>query len=165
MNGWDRIPSRHWRGLIYKKNMNLKTWWFYQVAIFIPTFLHSLSPIWGPENNLFCLASIFQICYIWLLEIKKFQNSKKCWSTIWNLKLFKFRRNFNRRACLCLEKIWKIGPSGVRALPLGVAAEWSVHFFGIVCLLFFSFLPHTFVPEGVVLGLWNFARRFKSQKK
>jgi hypothetical protein len=44
------------------------------------------------------------------------------------------------------------GPSGVRSLPLGVAAEQSVHYF---CDYFsFSFLspPHTFLPEGVVLG-------------
>ena len=44
-----------------------------------------------------------------------------------------------------------IGPSGVRALPLGVAAEQSVHYFWD----YFSFLsvPHTFLQEGVVLGL------------
>ena len=42
------------------------------------------------------------------------------------------------------------GPSGVSALPLGVAAE-------LYLVLFFIYLfisgPHTFLPEGVVLGL------------
>ena len=44
------------------------------------------------------------------------------------------------------------GPSKVRALPLGVAAEQSVHYFWD----YFSFLSsgsHTFLLEGVVLGL------------
>ena len=49
--------------------------------------------------------------------------------------------------------IWYyFGPSGVRVLPLGVAAERSVHYFWD----YFSFLlsvPHTFLLEGVVLGL------------
>ena len=45
-----------------------------------------------------------------------------------------------------------IGPSGVRALPLGVAVEQSVHSFCDYFSFFFS-LPHTFLPEGVVLGL------------
>ena len=42
------------------------------------------------------------------------------------------------------------GPSGVRALPLGVDAERSVHYFWDY---FSSSVPHTFLPEGVVLGL------------
>ena len=57
-----------------------------------------------------------------------------------------------------------IGPSGVRVLPLGVAAERSVHYFWDYFSFFLSSPPHTFLPEGVVLGLWNFARSFKSQK-
>ena len=41
----------------------------------------------------------------------------------------------------------------MRALPLGVAAERSVHYF---CdYYFFCSAPHTFLPEGVVIGLWN----------
>ena len=43
-----------------------------------------------------------------------------------------------------------VGLSGVCALPSVVAAEQSVHYF---------------LPEGVVMGLWNFAWSFKSQKK
>ena len=47
-----------------------------------------------------------------------------------------------------------IGPSGVRALPLGVAAGRSVHYFcDYFSFLFLSSVPHTFLPEGVVLGL------------
>ena len=50
---------------------------------------------------------------------------------------------------ICLD----FGPSGVRALPLGVAAELSVHYFWD----YFSFSPpHTFLPEGVIVGLQNF---------
>jgi hypothetical protein len=39
--------------------------------------------------------------------------------------------------------------------------------FGIIYLFFSSFLsvPHTFLAEGVVLGLSNFAQSFKSQNK
>ena len=43
------------------------------------------------------------------------------------------------------------GPSGVRALPLGVAEERSVHYICDYFSFFFS-PPHTFLPEGVVLG-------------
>jgi hypothetical protein len=46
---------------------------------------------------------------------------------------------------------------------LDVSAEWSVHYFWNN----FSFLlstPYTFLPEGVVQGLWNFACSVKSQK-
>ena len=46
-----------------------------------------------------------------------------------------------------------IGPSGVRALPLGVTAERSVHYIWYYFSFFLSSLPHTFLPEGVVLGL------------
>ena len=38
--------------------------------------------------------------------------------------------------CLSLELL-VIGPSGVRALPLGVAAEWSVHYIWYYFSLFF----------------------------
>jgi hypothetical protein len=50
-----------------------------------------------------------------------------------------------------------IGPSGVHALPLGVSAERSVHYIWYYFSFFFLFLsvPHTFLPEGVVLGLKN----------
>ena len=37
--------------------------------------------------------------------------------------------------------------------------------FGIIFLLFFLSVAHTFLPEGVILGLWNFALGFKSHKK
>jgi hypothetical protein len=55
----------------------------------------------------------------------------------------------------------------VRALPLGVAAKQSVYY---ICdyfssLFFSSSLPHTFLPEGVIVGFQNFAWGFKSQKK
>jgi hypothetical protein len=46
-----------------------------------------------------------------------------------------------------------IGPSGVHALPLGVAAEQSVHYILLYFSFFFSSVPHTFLPEGDVLGL------------
>ena len=48
-----------------------------------------------------------------------------------------------------------IGQSGVRALPLGVAVEPSVHYiwYYFSFLSFFLSVPHTFLPEGVVLGL------------
>jgi hypothetical protein len=42
-----------------------------------------------------------------------------------------------------------IGPSGVCALPLGIAAEGSGHYIWY----YFSSPPQTFLPEGVVLGL------------
>ena len=55
-----------------------------------------------------------------------------------------------------------IGPSGVRALPLGVAAERSVHCFrdylSFFCATYFS-------PRRGVLGLWNCTRSFNSRKK
>jgi hypothetical protein len=54
-----------------------------------------------------------------------------------------------------------IGPSGVLALPLGVAAERSVHYFWDI---FFLLLTHTFLTERVVLGLCNCARSNKSHK-
>ena len=37
---------------------------------------------------------------------------------------------------------------------------WGLFFF--LSFLFFPSPPHTFLPEGVVLGLWNFAQSFKS---
>ena len=71
---------------------------------------------------------------------------------------------------VCLSKVrldgFYFGPSEVRALPLGVAAEQSVQYFGIIFHFFLSSFSATyFLPEGVVLGLWNFAQSFKSQKK
>ena len=46
-----------------------------------------------------------------------------------------------------------VGPSGVRALPLGVAVEQSVHYFwDYFSSSFFFSVPHTVLQEGVVLG-------------
>ena len=47
---------------------------------------------------------------------------------------------------------FSVGLSGVRVLPLGIAAERSVHFFWDYFSFFFS-PPHIFLPEGVVPGL------------
>ena len=73
-----------------------------------------------------------------------------------------------------------IGPSGVRALPLGVAAKRSVHYIWYwsersacatlyLVLFFFLFLflsvPHTFLPEGLIVGFQNFAWGFNSHTK
>ena len=59
-----------------------------------------------------------------------------------------------------------LGLSGVHALPLGVAAKRSVHY---ICYYFsfflFLYVPHTFLPEGFIVGFRNFAWGFKSQKK
>ena len=53
-------------------------------------------------------------------------------------------------ACLCLHIF---GPSGVRALPLCIAVERSVrHFCDYFSLFSFFSLPHTFLPEEIVLG-------------
>ena len=57
-----------------------------------------------------------------------------------------------------------IGPSGVRALPLGVAEKRSVLYVWYYFSSFLSSPPHNFLPEGVVLGLQNFAWSFKSHK-
>ena len=46
-----------------------------------------------------------------------------------------------------------VRPSVVRALPLGIAAEQSVHYFWDYFSSFLLSPPHTFLPEGVVLGL------------
>ena len=46
-----------------------------------------------------------------------------------------------------------VGPSRVRALPLGVAAERSVHYIWYYFSSFLLSVPHTFIPEGVVLWL------------
>ena len=46
-----------------------------------------------------------------------------------------------------------VRPSVVRALPLGVAAEQNVHYFWDYFSSFLLSPPHTFLPEGVVLGL------------
>ena len=56
-----------------------------------------------------------------------------------------------------------VGPSGVHALPLGVAAERSVHY--IWDYFSFSFWDPYFFQEVVVLWLFNFAQSFKSQKR
>ena len=72
----------------------------------------------------------------------------------------------------------QIFPSGVRALPLGIAAEQSVHYFWSIFWEYnhtepeynhteteynhtepISSVPNTFLPEGFVLGLWNFANK------
>jgi hypothetical protein len=55
-------------------------------------------------------------------------------------------------------------PSGVCALPLGRCCGMKCPLY-LVLFFFFLSPPHTFLPEGVVLGLQNFARSFKSQKK
>ena len=47
-------------------------------------------------------------------------------------------------------------------LPLGVASEANVHYFCYFLSFLFFYTPHTFLPEGVVLGLWSFALSFKS---
>jgi hypothetical protein len=43
-----------------------------------------------------------------------------------------------------------LGPSGVRALPLG---RTKCTLFLELFFVFLSLAPHTFLPEGVVLGL------------
>ena len=54
----------------------------------------------------------------------------------------------------CLRRPWALQRNEVSTI------------FGIIFLLsFFLSGSHTFLPEGVVLGLWNFALSFKSQKK
>jgi hypothetical protein len=57
---------------------------------------------------------------------------------------------FNADFCIFL-----FGPSGVRALPLAVAAEQSVYYirYYFSFLFFFLSVPHTFLPEWVGLGL------------
>ena len=45
------------------------------------------------------------------------------------------------------QKIYKIGPSGVRALPLGIGAEQSVHYF---CDYFCKALSQSYI-EGLAL--------------
>jgi hypothetical protein len=56
---------------------------------------------------------------------------------------------------------------GGRAEGQACADPWARTPIGTsgILVLFFFFLspPHTFLPEGVVLGLWNFARSFMSQ--
>ena len=56
------------------------------------------------------------------------------------------------------------GLSWVRALPLGVAVERGVYFIWYYFSSFLFFFSATFLLEGVVLGLWNFAQSFKSPK-
>ena len=51
-----------------------------------------------------------------------------------------------------LSQYGTIDLSGVRALPLGVAAERSVHYIWYYFTFLLS-LPHTFLLEGVVLML------------
>ena len=51
------------------------------------------------------------------------------------------------------------GLSGVSALPLDVAVERSVHYFWDF-FLFFSSLPHTFLPEGVCPMIMKFYTEF-----
>ena len=59
-----------------------------------------------------------------------------------------------------------IGQSRVRALPLGDAAERSVHYIWYYFSFSSSFsVPHTFLPEGDVLGFLNSAWSYKSQKE
>ena len=46
----------------------------------------------------------------------------------------------------------------MRALPLGVAAKRSVHYIWYYFSLFlFLSVPHTFLPEGFIVGFRNFA--------
>ena len=55
----------------------------------------------------------------------------------------------------CFPKMvtqFTIGPSGVRALPLGVAAKQSVHYICDYLFLFFCSPPHTFLREGAIVG-------------
>jgi hypothetical protein len=53
----------------------------------------------------------------------------------------------------------------VRALPLGVAAERGVHYFcDYFSFFLFLSLPHTFLPEGAVLGFLHFALSLKPQR-
>jgi hypothetical protein len=80
------------------------------------------------------------------------------------------------RTVLLTEKAWKcpyypkfadthiFGPSGVRALPLGVAAERSFHYIWYYFLLP-SFSATYFSPRRVCPRVKNFVRSFKSEKK
>ena len=62
--------------------------------------------------------------------------------------------------------LWNFGLSGVLALPLGMAAEQSVHYFcDYLSSSFFLSVPHTFLSEGVMVGFKNVAWGFKSHKK
>ena len=60
-----------------------------------------------------------------------------------------------------------VGQSKVCAVPLGIAAVRSVHYFWDYFFFLLSFFSgsHTFLAEGVVLGPWNFAWAPNSQKK
>jgi hypothetical protein len=65
--------------------------------------------------------------------------------------------------CIYTSKVLsgpEIGPSGVRALPLGVA-DYNWRFSSLSLLS-----PDVaFLPEGVIVGFRNFAWGFNSQKK
>ena len=55
--------------------------------------------------------------------------------------------------CIFIIKLYIIGPSGVRAQPLGVAAERSVHYIFWNYFSFFSFLRHIlFFQKGLSQG-------------
>ena len=58
------------------------------------------------------------------------------------------------------EDMWKIGPSGVRALPLAAGINVGGHYkWHFVLFFFLSFSPGSLLilPEGVVLGIQIFA--------
>ena len=90
----------------------------------------------------------------------------------WGLSKMQTTRNWR---LMSRKNIWRemflvncdFGPSGLRALPLGVAAERSVHciWYYFSSFFFFFYQPHTFLTEGVVLGLWNVAKSFQSPQK
>ena len=159
-------PSEHWYAKTFAKQEELlyNSFLWYGAAYFkhmfqfhlailkvsISCFLHFLFLFDPARTKLWLSTNKRHFCP----EIQKLAiHDSDQFITTWA-----FFRNF----FTCLY----IGPSGVRALPLGVAAKRSVHYiwYYFFSIFFFS-VPHTFLPEGVVLGLWNTNNKIRGKTK
>ena len=91
------------------------------------------------------------------LSLTKFYLCQPMIMLMWSMPTIRWAYNWSEwSACAALGRCGRnvvsninivFGLSGVRALPLGVAAEQSVHYFGIICLHATYFSPRMGCPR------------------
>ena len=79
-------------------------------------------------------------------------------STVNEVSYCQFRKGFlSTMPCFdCAQINTKIGPSGVRALPLAAGRNEGAHYFRYFLLLLLLLVPLFKTPEGVLVGFRNF---------
>ena len=111
-------------------SLDVSKWYLKKLTKVWPTIVLEFPCVWCSNWELRLTAPLYKTVFKLILLTSETLNEMQAWtrwfvSTQSNIiPLFSFQS--------CRKKInlikSKIGPSGVLALPLGVAAEWSVHY-------------------------------------